>query len=295
LQFANVGGGNAYPSHDVERFQNGATLVNSKLFRWLLAALLVAIGSQARGAMLTGVLSAQNVSVNLTDEGTKDWAIWGCANGGTSTSLVPDVRKVSGSAISNLTDINPPPSLALRGIGQFSVPFSFSWTNGNTVLSAANVSAGLQNFSPGVPFVAPDGYGFSFTVPASPILETLRVYVSAHHISGRLMASLSDNSAPAYIDTGLTGGFNSPGFYTIQYASATPAQTLNVRWTQFSANGDSANVAIYAVTLVREPSSLILFAVGGLVPIRLTIAKRKWRHDMPQSRNSGFNSRRERQ
>jgi hypothetical protein len=70
---------------------------------------------------------------------------------------------------------------------------------------------------------------------------------------------------------------------------------LNVRWTQFSANGDSANVAIYAVTLVREPSSLILFAVGGLVPIRLTIAKRKWRHDMPQSRNSGFNSRRERQ
>jgi hypothetical protein len=96
------------------------------------------------------------------------------------------------------------------------------------------------------------------------VLETLRVYVSAHHISGRLVASLSDNSAPAYIDTGLTGGFNSPGFYTLQFESATPGQTLNVQWTQFSANGDSGNVAIYAVTLVPEPSGLILIVIGGL-------------------------------
>jgi hypothetical protein len=238
--------------------------MNTAPIRSTFAALIVAIGGQAHGGVLTGNLSTQDVSVDLTSEGTKDWAIWGYANGGTSTSLAPDVRKSGGSTISALTDINPPPSLALRGIGQFSVPFRFSWTNGNAVPSASNVSAGLQNFSPGVPFVAPDGYGFSFTVPASLVLETLRVYVSAHHISGRFMATLSDNSASAYIDTALTGGFNSPGFYTLQYASATPGQTLNVQWTQFSANGDSGNVAIYAVTLVPEPSGLILIVIGGL-------------------------------
>jgi hypothetical protein len=221
------------------------------------------LGGAVQGSVLSGSLTLQDVSVDLTHEGTKDWAIWGFANGGTSTSLAPDVRKSTGSAISNLTDINPPPSLALRGIGQFTVPFHFSWTDGNTVPAASNVSAGLQNFSPGVPFVAPDGYGFSFSVPTSPVLETLRVYVSAHHMSGRLMASLSDNSAPAYIDTGLTGGFNSPGFYTIDYA-APAGQTLNVQWTQFSPNGDSGNVAIYAVTLTPEPSSLILLAIGVL-------------------------------
>jgi hypothetical protein len=167
--------------------------------------------------------------------------------------------------------------LALRGIGQFSVPFRFSWDDGTTVPTATNATAGLQHFAPGAPFVPQDGYGFSFTVPASPIPETLRVYLSAHHISGRLTASLSDSSAPAFIDTGLTGGFNSPGFYTIQYASATPGQTLDVTWTQFSANGDSANVAIYAVTLVPEPSSLILLAFGGLALSGATIWRRPGR------------------
>jgi hypothetical protein len=135
-------------------------LMSTVLIRITFTALIVAISGQAHGAVLTGNLSTQDASVDLTSEGTEDWAIWGYANGGTSTSLVPDVRKGGGSAISALTDINPPPSLALRGIGQFSVPFRFSWTNGNTVPSASNVSAGLQNFSPGVPFVAPDGYGF---------------------------------------------------------------------------------------------------------------------------------------
>jgi hypothetical protein len=253
-------------------------------FRGALIIAVSILGGEVRAALLTGSLTTQDANVNLTSEGTKDWAIWGYANGGTSTSLVPDVRKSGGSAISALTDINPPPSLALRGIGQFSVPFRFSWTNGNTVPVASNVSAGLQNFSPGVPFVAPDGYGFSFTVPASPTLETLRVYVSAHHISGRLVASLSDNSAPAYVDTGLTGGFNAPGFYSLQYASATPGQTLNVQWTQFSANGDSGNVAIYAVTLVPEPSSPFLLAVGGLAPIGFAVSRRMRRQAIRLSR-----------
>ena len=73
---------------------------------WATGTLLMTmIGSEVRAALLTGSLSAANVSVNLTSEGIEDWAIWGYADGGTSMSLAPDVRKSGGSVISNLTDI----------------------------------------------------------------------------------------------------------------------------------------------------------------------------------------------
>src|SRR5207253_2560399 len=74
--------------------------------------------------LLQGSLSASanppaSQAINLSTVGTADWAVWGYAVGGTSTSLAPDVRKAGGTAISNLTNIDPAPSVNLRGIGQF--------------------------------------------------------------------------------------------------------------------------------------------------------------------------------
>ncbi|MGO8677325.1 MAG: hypothetical protein ACLQVX_15820 [Limisphaerales bacterium] len=76
-------------------------------------------GAQITGSLITG----SNPGVNLTSLGTVDWAIWGYAGGGTSTSLAPDVRKSGGSAISNLTFSNPH-SQPLRGLGQFDINFA---------------------------------------------------------------------------------------------------------------------------------------------------------------------------
>ena len=45
------------------------------------------------------------------------------------------------------------------------------------------------------------GKGFSFDVPAGTSLRTLRVYVATNRAAGTLTASLSDGSAPDYVNT----------------------------------------------------------------------------------------------
>ena len=88
-------------------------------------------GGGATGSLAGSVAyDASGSPYDLTALGTEDWAIWGYANGGTSTSLAPDERKRGGSAISDLENIDPPPAIPLRGLGYHVEPFTFSWSDG---------------------------------------------------------------------------------------------------------------------------------------------------------------------
>jgi hypothetical protein len=219
--------------------------------------------AQAAGGTLTGQLiyTAANsatppVQFNLTAPGTEDWAVWGFANGGTSTSLAPDVRRAGGNAISALTDIEKSPLIPLRGLGAFAAesPFLFNWTNGSAPTPTASSAAlGIQHNTRNS--VNSSGYGFSFTVPAGTVRQTLTVWVHAHGGAGKLTASLSDGSAPTFVDTsvGTGGGHNAPGVYQLDFASASPGQTLTVTWTLdhvvIGPNSITNNAAIYAVAL----------------------------------------------
>ena len=229
----------------------------------------------AQTGSLGGTLAtslANFTDVDLTSSGFQDWAIWGYANGGTSTSLSPDVRKSGGSAISALIDSDP--SFApLRGLGSFpaGTPFTFDWSNGSGPTTASAVTGGLQHDGDHAATPGPTvGDGFSFTVPADTTPRTLKVYTSAHFATGQLTATLSDGSAGVYADgyTGVPGNAypieNQPGVYTITYAAANPNQTLNVQWveTAGSCNPGCDNVAIYAVTLTAgapAPPAPVLF------------------------------------
>ncbi len=209
------------------------------------------------GGSILGSLATTGGSVNLSTVGSEDWAIWGYAGGGTSTSLAPDVRKTGGSAIDDLTDIQFTPA-PRRGIGQFPAenPFTFDWTGGFPVTAATGARGGLQHDGqPTPPGTINDG--FSFTVPADMTTRTLRVYVSAHWATGRLTATLSDGSAPAYVNSGVVGtrvpeGGNAPGVYTITYSAGSAGEGLNVEWIETVADDPSTgtdNVALYAVAL----------------------------------------------
>src|SRR5439155_24356037 len=173
-------------------------------------------------------------NVDLTSLGLQDWAIWGYAGGGTSTSLAPDVRKSGGSAISNLTDIAAT-AAPRRGIGQFAGPLTFNWSNGSGPTTASAVTAGLQHDGQQPIPVDTVGDGFSFTVPADKTTRTLTVYTTTHFATGQLTATLSDGSADVYMDgysSGLGAPYpfeNQPGVYTITYAAANPNQTLSVQ------------------------------------------------------------------
>src|SRR5262245_9550154 len=229
------------------------------------APLLSGPVARAAGGTLTGQLiyTAQNsvtppVQFDLTAAGKEDWAVWGFANGGTSTSLAPDVRRADGTAISNLTDIENGTPIALRGLGAFAAesPFLFNWTNGSGPATASSAALGIQHNTRSP--VNSSGYGFSFTVPTTTVMQTLKVWVHAHGGAGKLTASLSDGSAPNFVDTsvGVTGGHNAPGVYQLSFASPTPGAKLKVTWTLdhvvTGPNSVTNNAAVYAAALTSS-------------------------------------------
>ena len=225
------------------------------------------------GGTLSGTLSTSGQqSADLTAAGTQDWALWGYAGSGTSTSLAPDVRKAGGSGISSLTSIDPS-GAPLRGIGQFgsgALPFTFDWSDGTSPSSVTAAVGGLQHDGQ-TGTVGANGDGFSFTVPADTAQRTLTVYTSEHWGTGTLTATLSDGSAQPYTDsvigTSSPDGGNAPGVFTINYAAASAGQHLTVTWVETAANClafGCDNAAIYAVTLAGSNGSSVSSASATL-------------------------------
>ena len=198
-------------------------------------ALLDAAIKWARGGgSLTGTIAASPVgSVNLTSEGILDWAHWG-RNGTTAFDHKAGVPQ----KITNITKIG---SGALNWFND--CPAIFSWSDG-TPTTTSNTPTGI-NTNGSV------GNGFEISIPADKNLKTLRLYVGVWYTQGKLEATLSDGSAPPYVDTSQNknnGG--SFGSYTIRFKAASSGQTLKVRFTilnqYFSPNGV---VSLEAATL----------------------------------------------
>ncbi len=200
--------------------------------------------------------------VDLTAAGNIDWGVWGTAN----TSLGPDVRKSGGSAISDLTNIDPGPTAPLRALATLPPPlppqpFLFNWFDGGSQPQGVNVVAGLQHDGEAPTNVSTLGKGFSFDVPADTAARTLTVYVATNRANGQLTASLSDGSAASYIDTLPAAVDVRRGVYTIHYAAASRGQTLHVQWVETVDNCAAFrcdNAAIYAVALSSDATDATL-------------------------------------
>jgi hypothetical protein len=118
----------------------------------------------------------------------------------------------------------------------------YTWTGGTPTVSATNSKTGL--YTSGL------GNGFKITVPADVSSRTVKVYVGVYNAQGRLTATLSDNSAPAYTDSTLTatGDTSSNGVYTIIYKAGSSGQNLTLTFTVIQDNG-SGNVTLQSVTM----------------------------------------------
>jgi hypothetical protein len=173
-------------------------------------------------------------SVNLSARGPADWSHWA-----TSTPASFDHKSGVSQQISNYTLIGTatPSRLADN-------PTTFSWTDGTPTASATNTPTGI--------FVSGSGNGFELTVPADESLKTLKLYTGLWASQARLEATLSDGSAPAFVDTSLrnTGG-TSNGVYTLTFNAASAGQTLNIKYTVFTDyNAPYGNVTLEAAALV---------------------------------------------
>src|SRR6185503_6310413 len=105
------------------------------------------------------------------------------------------------------------------------------------------------------------GSGFLFTVPADTTLRRLQVYVGVFAGVGNIEISLSDTSAPPYINATLTNLRNGPGrVYAIDYA-ADSAGSLTVRWVLSSPRQATANVTLQAAALSTPTANNPPFAI----------------------------------
>ena len=188
------------------------------------------------GGTLTGrmFVPTQPNMVNLTAEGSVDWAHWG--NGGPTAF---DHKSGVTQLISNFTNV---------GTGQVfgfsNNPTGFSWTDGTPGASATDVHTGV--------FLIGVGNGFQFTVPADTNLKTVRIHLGLWMARGRFEASLSDGSAPTYVDNSLSNnGGTSNGVYTISFASASAGQTLTIKYTTEFQYNVSGNVTLASASLVN--------------------------------------------
>jgi len=246
------------------------------LFSLMLVTALIAVEPAEAGKIKGSLNTGAVLNKDLTAEGTADWAIWGYANSGTSTSLTPDVRKMGCMEISDLISIdngNP-----LRGLGQYG-PFahSFDWSDGDTVLSESGATGGLQHHGQfGTTSVV--GEGFSFTLPADQLTRTVKIYITTHVGESTITASLSDASASPYIQVQGDGSSgNDPGVFTIEYVADSGGQTLAVKIVLTKANEptNASNLAIFAATLVKDEtlgvsSHTISASTGGVIDFSLS-------------------------
>ncbi len=175
--------------------------------------------------------SADNLTdVDLTAEGTIDWAEWGMTS---STDF--NHKATGGSRIGNATLIN---TTTVYGYGNFYMSRGndgFTWTDGTP--TAAPSGAQYSGI-----YVAGQNKGLQTSVPASTTMHTLRLYVGAYLATGTLTAHLSDGSAPDYTDSSLGNTSSSwAGVYTLVFRSATPGATLAVKWVQNSNSGGDVN------------------------------------------------------
>jgi hypothetical protein len=201
------------------------------------------------GGVLSGSFSFPPAAVDLTAEGSVDWAHWGL-------NLPTDFnhKSVLPQQISSVTVIG---TNALQQLSGY--PATFNWSDGTPTLNGST-SNGVW-----VPFLT---NGFELVVPAVSYTRTLKVYVGVFAGQGSFQAFLGDFSAPVYVDSSVNSLYdNASGMYTLSFSSPASNQTLHVRYTsQLLYDLQFGNVTLEAATLSGtappQPISLLNPAVA---------------------------------
>ena len=189
---------------------DGAGASSSKTIE--VTVLAAASDDASASASLTGALSTAPFLVNLSTEGNSDWIHWGL------TSKTDVDRKAGVSAqISQITSIGG--ALA----PQFKrTKSAYTWSQGSPTAKVTSTTTGLRIY--GI------GKGFKFTAPANTTERTLKVYLGANSATGRLVARLSDGSAPNYVVTIKQGSSTISKVLTLSYRAASAGQLLTVSY-----------------------------------------------------------------
>lgn len=203
--------------------------------------------------------------VNLTAEGTLDWANWGHEAGGDFNHK--EVGGLAVDQISNWTAFNIG-SAFLEWDGFQGLLFGYSWTNGTPLASVS--TTGFSPEANWINFNGSLGSGFQFTVPADTTRRVLRVYAGSHNCTVRIRGTLSDGSAADLVNESLddaVSGDDEYGYVTMYYAAGAANQTLTV--TVNNPVGAPGHASLSSATLAT-PTPVQLTATPSGSNLQLT-------------------------
>lgn len=188
------------------------------------------------GAYLHVQGTATTAAINLTMEGTIDWAHWGYALAGDFD------HKVSGNGlISNYTLIG-----ALNALQYSDGLVSYKWNDGQGNFGQHPNSMGPS--TTGI-YIGAVNTGVRITAPASQTAQHLRFYVGGFKSTGQVQIQLGGGGL-TYEDHSFgsaNGTYNV--VYDVEYRAASANQTLTLSWTMLS--GDPfGNVTLQSATLL---------------------------------------------
>lgn len=266
---------------------------SARLLTGVVAALFGAV-APANGDFLTAAYStvATGSTIDLTAQGTLDWAKFGTDNSNQNTNFFV-ATKIGNPVINpNITPIGGGGTTLI----QFGNPggpgsLNFTWTNGNFGMGfpgspVSSVNSVITETILPAQNSYPLGLGARFTAGVDSSTRVLDVYVQGFNSVMTVSAALSgglSTSTDVTPDVVLAdGNFYSFGVYQIDY-SGDPSETLTVSvqtsltqpsnppWAT-SPQAAFPNAGIFAatvqqgsVTAVPEPASFCLMALGGLL------------------------------
>ncbi len=183
------------------------------------------------GGLLSVTTTQAPPNVNLTGEGTLDWWHWGLNS---AASVNRFQGKTGGPVLGYTQGISPQQFTDNSGLRS-----TFSWTNGDPVASVNNSATGLK--------VSQLNGGFILKIPADTQTHTLKLYLGAEQARGKLVASISDNSAPPR--TSFTDSSQKPrdNVLTINYHAAGAGQEMTLVYTL--ENSETGSISLRALAL----------------------------------------------
>ena len=176
-------------------------------------------------------------TADLTAEGSGDWMHWGDLTGLSHKAGVL-------TQISDATPIGAAPQPYTND------PRSISWSDGQTTPAATGNTNGIM--------VSGLNMGHAFTVAADRTLRVITIHAGGSNSAGRLVAHLSDGSAPDYVETTnpVIGPYDKN--ITLKYQAASPGQKLRITWTQTTRTGGvSLSAASLATGKLVSSASLV--------------------------------------
>lgn len=202
------------------------------------------------GGELSASVATPPSTVNLTQQGTADWVLYGRQGFGNQSPPNFDRKASVGPLISVATRIN----------------WGFWYTYGDNLVTYT-AEDGTQSFGPqttGI-FSSDPAAGFQLAITAGLTEHTASIYVGAWQAQGQFEAYLSDGTAPVYVDTSTDTADHINHVYTIKYHAASEGQQLVIQYTLLT-NHSYGNVTLQAVTVDGTPIPAVP-SISSISPI----------------------------